>query len=247
MIPLALFFAATPADLAPGAQELAAAQTRYEEVYAEAEATGTATLQLQARWVVGKPPKSPCDDHDRLALGWRMERFGAAWREASQALRAQGTRLRELVVAPTVAPLLLGDSASKLEARLARGDAAVARFLQASAWEVAYVRPTLAACPLAGEGLDVGVTTQPVRAAGEGDRLVAVLASGSGVVCPGAIAADDAVIFVKQGEACWAPDAGCSCTPEPVFPGAVLGPPIVEGEVPSEPAPPASGPPEATK
>ena len=38
MIPLALFFAATPADLAPGAQELAAAQTRYEEVYAEAEA-----------------------------------------------------------------------------------------------------------------------------------------------------------------------------------------------------------------
>ncbi len=234
MIWIGLLLALSPADLAPGAQELAAAEARFQEVFDAAEATGTAVTQLQSRWVVNEAPREVCDDHDRLALGWRIERFGAAWRESSQALRAQSARLRELQGAPTVAPLVAGEAGAALATRLTAADALVARFLQGSAWEVAYVRPVLAACPIAGAGLDDGVNNPPLRAKAEGSGLVAVLASGDGVVCPGAVRADDAIVLLKDGVGCWAPDATCACEPRTVFPGAVLGPPIVEGE-PAEP------------
>lgn len=230
MIWIGLFLALSPADLAPGAQELAAAELRFQEVFDAAEATGAAVTQLQSRWVATPAPKGPCDDHDRLALGWRIERFGAAWRESAQALRVQSARLRELQAAPTVAPLVAGDAGAKLGARLAAADALVARFVQGSAWEVAYVRPVLAACPIADPGLDDGVNNPPLRAKSEGSGVVAVLASGDGVVCPGAVRADDAVVLLPGGQGCWAPDATCACEPRVVFPGAVLGPPIVEGE-----------------
>ncbi|GDX83051.1 hypothetical protein LBMAG42_48620 [Deltaproteobacteria bacterium] len=230
MIWIGLFFALSPADLAPGAQELAAAELRFQEVFEAAEATGAAVTQLQSRWAGGAAPKDVCDDHDRLALGWRIERFGAAWRESAQALRVQAARLRALQAAPTVAPLVAGDAGLALGSRLEAADALVARFIQGSAWEVAYVRPILAACPIAGAGLDDGVNNPPLRAKAEGSGLVAVLASGDGVVCPGAVRADDAVVLLKGGQGCWAPDATCACEPRAVFPGAVLGPPIVEGE-----------------
>lgn len=229
MIWIGLVFALNPADLAPGAQELAAAEARFKEVFDAAEATGTAVTQLQSRWVAEPPPKDVCD-HDRLALGWRIERFGAAWRESAQALRVQSARLRELQAAPTVSPLVVGEAGVALGARLASADALVARFIQGSAWEVAYVRPVLAACPIAGAGLDDGVNNPPLRAKAEGSGLVAVLASGDGVVCPGGVRADDAVVLLQDGQGCWAPDATCACEPRTMFPGAVLGPPVVEGE-----------------
>ncbi len=229
MITLLLLLAASPSDLAPGAQELAASEARFAELSATAEATATAVLSLQTAWAEGKPPKTPCDDHERLSLGWRLERFGAAWREATQALRAQTVRIRALAAEPTVAPLVTGDARARLDARLSRADAIVAAFLQASAWEVSFIRPVLAACPLTGEGLDAGRANQPLAARGEGNGLVAVLARGDGVVCPGAIRADDAVVLVEGGRACWAPDDTCACDPAPVYPAAVLGPAVVEG------------------
>ena len=177
-------------------------------------------------------------------LGWRIERFGAAWREAAQAWRAQADRVRGLRAAPTVLPLVDERRAARLDAALAGADASAAAFVQASAWQVAYVRPTLAACPLVGVGLSDGLDTLPVAARGEDLGPVAVLAVGDGFVCPGAIRADDAVVLVAREPAsrkelplaCWAPDATCACTPVPVFPAAVLGPPVVEGT--GEPAPP---------
>ncbi|MSQ02236.1 MAG: hypothetical protein EXR71_10165 [Myxococcales bacterium] len=228
MIALLLLLAPSPADLAPGAEELAAAEARFDDLSAAAEATATAVLSLQSAWAEGKPPKAPCD-HERLSLGWRLERFGAAWREATQALRAQTTRLRALASEPTVSPLIAGDARARLDTRLSRADAGVATFLQASAWQVALIRPVLAACPLAGEGLDAGRANQPLAARDEGNGLVAVLARGDGVVCPSAVRADDAVVLVEGGLACWAPDDTCACEPAPVHPAAVLGPPVVEG------------------
>jgi hypothetical protein len=233
MTPLLLLLAAAPADLAPGAGELEAARKRYDEVYAVAEATGVAVAQLQTTWALGAVPKSPCGDLDRLSLGWRLERFGAAWREAVQALRTRSEELRVLRAAPTVSPLLLGAAGVQLDEKLARADALVGRFLQTSAWQVAYVRPTLAACPITGEGLSPGVANLPLAARGEGEGLVAVVGRGDGFVCPGPIRGDDAVVLVAGGSACWAPDATCGCEPAPVFPGAVLGPPIVEGTEPA--------------
>ena len=234
MTGLWLLLAPSPADLAPGAPELRTEEARYAELGAAAEATATAALSLQAAWAERTPPRSPCDDHARLELGWRLERFGAAWREASQALRVQAGRLRAVAAEPTVSPLLTPAARADLDVRLARSDALAAAFLQASAWQVAHVRPTLAACPLSGDGLDAGIANQPVPAHDELGALVAVLAHGDGVVCPGALRADDAVVLVEGGLACWAPDATCACEPAAVWPGAVLGPPIVEGEAPVE-------------
>ncbi len=228
MIALLLLVAPSPGDLAPGAQELAASEARFEELSAAAEATATAVLSLQTAWAEGTPPKAPCDDHERLSLGWRLERFGAAWREATQALRAQTARLRTLAAEPTVSPLIIGEARTRLDTRLTRADAVADAFLQASAWEVSFIRPVLAACPLAGEGLDAGRANQPIAARGEGAGLVAVLARGDGVVCPGALRADDAVVLVSGGRACWAPDDTCACEPDPVYPAAVLGPPVVD-------------------
>ncbi|MBM4390305.1 MAG: hypothetical protein FJ090_04215, partial [Deltaproteobacteria bacterium] len=70
---------AAPGDLAPGAQELDAAEARLGELRAAAEATATATLRLQTAWTERPAAKgrSPCDDHDRLSLAWRIERLGA--------------------------------------------------------------------------------------------------------------------------------------------------------------------------
>lgn len=234
MIGLWLSLAPSPGELAPGAQQLAEADAQFSELTAATDATATATLGLQAAWAEAKPPKGVCDDHARLELAWRLEHFGAAWREATQALRVASARLRTLEAEPTVAPLLTGEARAALDARLAHADALSAAFLQASAWQVAYIRPVLAACPLTGEGLDGGVANQPVASRGEVGALTAVLARGDGVVCPGAIRADDAVVLVEGGKACWAPDATCACEPVAVWPGAALGPPIVEGEAPAE-------------
>ncbi len=232
IVPLIL---AAPGDLAPGAQELDAAELRLGELRAATEAAGTATLRLQAAWTEWASAKgSPCDDHDRLSLGWRIERFGAAWREASQALRAQASRVRSLRAASTVAPLVDEARGRRIGEALSAADEQALAFLQASAWQVAYVRPVLGACPLAGEGLDRGLAVAPLPARGEAARPVAVLARGSGFVCPGAIPADDAVVLVaaelgQAARACWAADATCACEVGEVFPGAVLGPPVVEG------------------
>lgn len=239
MIPIVLLLAATPGDLAPGAGELATARSRFADLRVAADATGLAVAQLQVAWTEHPVPKAACDDLDRLSLGWRMERFGAAWREAVQALRASTAELRALRLAPTISPLLTGPAAEALVAELAAADAEVAQFLQASAWQVAYVRPALSACPITGEGLSPGMNHLPLAARGEGAARVAVIGRGDGYVCPDAVRADDAVVLVKGGAACWSADASCACTPEPVFPGAVLGPPIVDGtgtaEAPAEP------------
>ncbi|MBM4393877.1 MAG: hypothetical protein FJ090_22345, partial [Deltaproteobacteria bacterium] len=156
------------------------------------------------------------------------------WREASQALRAQAARVRGLRAVATVAPLVDEARGLRIGEALDAADAQALAFLQASAWQVAYVRPVLGACPLAGEGLDAGLATGPLPARGDVPLPVAVLARGAGFVCPGAIPADDAVVLVAAepggaARACWAADATCACEVVEVFPGAVLGPPIVEG------------------
>ncbi len=237
-----LLLAASPGDLAPGAGELEAARTRFDEVLAAADATGLAVAQLQVAWTERPVPKAVCDDLDRLSLGWRLERFGAAWREAVQALRVRGAELRGLSLAPTVSPLLTGAAGERLAAQLAAAEAVATWFLQASAWQAAFVRPTLAACPITGEGLSAGISHLPLAAKGETPARVAVIGRGDGFVCPDAVRADDAVVLVAGGAACWAPDASCACTPEPVFPGAVLGPPIVEGKGPDEGVEPVATP-----
>ncbi len=226
-LPLVL---AGPGDIAPAAQELDAAESRLDALLSTSESVAAATLRLQVAWTQVPVVKGgPCADHDRLSLGWRIERFGSAWRESAQALRAESDRLQALRAAATVAPLLDTARAERIAGSMAAARTQVSRFLQASAWQVAYVRPVLSACPLAGPGLSTGVVDAAVIARTDAVRPVAVMARAAGFVCPQGSPADDAIVLVNGGVACWAPDATCTCEPTTVFPGAVLGPPVVEG------------------
>lgn len=236
MLALALTFAgpaaAAPEDLAPGAPELIGAQQRLEALLATSQATGRATARLQAAWTTLPTPKSACDDTARLALGWRIERFGAAWREASQAARAQAERVRRLSGAATVAPLVDAKWSATLEGLRARAEHDARAFLEASAWEVAWVRPVLAACPMVPLAPAPGIPMLDVKVRGEPAPAVAVLALGDGWVCPDATRADDAVVIVA-GAACWSASPTCGCEPQPVEPGAVIGP-APPGEPPAD-------------
>jgi len=237
---LALALLAGPAaadapDLAPGVPELLAAEARLDALLDTAQATGRATSRLQTAWTRLPTPATPCADAERVALGWRIERFGSAWREASQAARAQADRVRRIRVAPTVAPLVDARWSARLDRQLGEAEASALGLLEASAWEASYVRPTLGACPAAPLTNTPGVPMLEVPVRGEPEAYVAVLALGDGWVCPGAARAEEAVVLVP-GRACWSASPTCGCTPEKVDPGAVLGPPVPEPPPTEEPA-----------
>lgn len=218
--------AAGPAELAPGAPELLDAQGRLDALLVTSRAVAAATSRLQVAWTLRVPPKEdPCEDAERLGIGWRVERFGAAWREAAQAARAQAERVRRIRAAPTVAPLVDARWAAQLDALDAEAARQGKAFLESSAWQTTYVRPVLGACPVPPVAADPGIEMVAASVRGEPDAPVAVLAVGDGWVCPGGIRADDAVVLVEGGAACWSASQGCGCTPVPVFPGAVVGPP----------------------
>jgi hypothetical protein len=221
---LAMLLAATPADLAPGAPELLDAEARLRALLATTEAIGGATSRLQVAWTTTTPPKKdPCADEARLEIGWRIERFGAAWREAAQAVRAQAERLRRIRSAPTVSPLVDAAWSKSLDGLQVVADREARAFVEASAWQVQYVRPVLGACvvPPVRPAPGISMLSAPVR--GEEHSPVAVLALGDGYVCPAGERAEDAVVLV-DGAACWSASRTCGCTPVAVEPGAVIGP-----------------------
>ncbi|MDP2309784.1 MAG: hypothetical protein Q8P18_27435 [Pseudomonadota bacterium] len=228
---------AGPQELAPGVPELLAAEGRLEALLTTAVATERATSRLQVAWSSRPVPATrggtACADLDRVELGWRIERFGSAWREASQAARVQAERVRRIRSAATVAPLVDTAWTARLDGRLTEADRSARAFLEASAWEAAFVRPILGACPIAPLANTPGITMleTPVRDAPA--AYVAVLAVGDGWVCPGAARAEESVVLVP-GQACWSASPTCGCTPANIEPGAVLGPPIVE-ELPTPP------------
>jgi hypothetical protein len=219
---------AAPQDLAPGVPELLAAEGRLDALLNTAIATERATSRLQAAWTGRAAPKSVCADPARVDLGWRIERFGSAWREASQAARVQAERVRRIRAAATVAPLVDSAWAVRLDRRVAEADRSARAVLEASAWEAAFVRPVLGACPVSALASTPGVTMLDTPVREEPTAYVAVLALGDGWICPGGARAEESVVLVP-GQACWSASPTCGCTPEKVEPGAVLGPPVVEG------------------
>lgn len=238
---LLLLLGAAPADLAPGAPELQASERRLTELLQTAAAVQAATARLQVAWTVESPlappkpkpgarPKpavkaGPCDNLVRLDLGWRIERFGAAWREAAQATRVEAERLDALRAVPTVHPLVDARGAARLDALADRADRAVASFLEASAWQERFVRPELARCPLTPLTAHEGQVVRSIAARTDTVAPIAVLAAGDGWLCPIGTRADDAVVLVPDGKACWSASPTCGCTPTAVAPGAVVGPP----------------------
>lgn len=246
--------AVRPADLAPGAPELQEAELRLVNLLDEADAVRAATSRLQARWVaLGQPvpdekgklkPVDPCDSL-RVDVAWRIEHFGAAWREAAQAAHAQAGRLQAIRTAATVAPLVDDRWAARLRGLLDQDVLGERAFVEASVWQARFVRPLLETCPAEPPPAPVVVSDEPVSAEAEppnGEDLsfvwerghratpVAVLAIGDGYVCPGAIRADDAIVLLPpeptgEARACWSASSNCGCELGAVYPGGVLSGP----------------------
>lgn len=229
---LLLLLGALPASLAPGAPELHEAQNRLDALLAVERAVATATARTQAAWAARTaltPPKGqrlpgPCADPERVGLGWRIEHFGAAWREAAQAVTAQAERVRTVRRSPVAAPLVDAAWAAALDADLAAADRARVAFLEASAWEARHVRPVLAKCPAPPLLAAPGFALPGPGERGAAPAPVAVLALGAGQVCPGGERAEEGVVLLADGRGCWEAGPACVCAPEPVLPGAVLGP-----------------------
>jgi hypothetical protein len=221
---LALLLGAAPADLAPGAPELLEAEAKLRGLLVTAHAVGAASSRLQVAWTTRPATKAPCEDADRLDIGWRIERFGAAWREAAQAARAQADRLRRVRNAPTVAPLVDSRWGAQLDALAVDAKRLAAAELEASAWQATWVRPVLGACEVPPLKAEPGIPMLEAPVQDEATLPVAVLVAEDGWACPSGARGDDAVVLVEGGKACWSATAACGCDPVPVLPGAVLGP-----------------------
>lgn len=243
--------AVRPADLAPGAPELQEAELRLVNLLDEADAVRAATSRLQARWVaLGQPVPDekgklravdPCASV-RVDIAWRIEHFGAAWREAAQAAHAQAGRLQAIRTAATVAPLVDDRWAARLRGLLDQDVLGERAFVEASVWQARFVRPLLETCgakpppaPVVASDEPASVEAEPpngedlsfVWERGHHSPPVAVLALGDGYICPGAIRADDAIVLLPpeptgEARACWSASSTCGCELGPVYPGGVL-------------------------
>ncbi len=224
VLALVLLGADPVARLAPGPAELTESLRATELRARRAEAIETASSRLQNAWgerlATGQVGARPCDAPLDRSLLVRTAVFGPALRDATQAARAARDRLVEIAAAPTVAPLLDPETRAELDAATDRVRRLEAAYVESLAWQSTYVRLTRA-CGDAPEPAAGLADPNLQQAAAHGP--VAVIGVG-GVLCPGAAPADGRVHLVA-GEACVQAAPPCACTPSPVLPGAVLGPP----------------------
>jgi len=144
----------------------------------------------------------------------------------------QARRIENLIVEPTVQPLIDPETNHKVLSLLARIDDLVRRYPEAASWQERYVEPLLAGCepalvPAPGiadavpaAGTNSGAVAMPMLA--RKGPLIAVIAFGGGWLCPGAVPA--AGVMLVSGEICYSASEACDCEPAAVSPATVLGP-----------------------
>lgn len=136
-----------PDLIAPTPADLRLAAVALQERLTLAETKGQDTARLQNAWVQrGAPARKLCREPEDLALAREAEAAGIAWRDAAQAARAEADRVAELLVAPTLAPLLDEVTLARHQALLDRTDANARAWLEASAWQATFITPQLARC-----------------------------------------------------------------------------------------------------
>jgi hypothetical protein len=142
----------------------------------------------------------------------------------------QGRRVENLIVEPTVAPLLDPETNHRVITLLARVDDLVRGYPEAASWQERYIEPLLSGCDLVlapGPGIpDAAPAALRDSNTGIGGarkaKLVAVLAFGGGFLCPGAVPA--AGVMLVSGAICYSASESCDCEPVSVSPATVLGP-----------------------
>lgn len=205
-----------PSLLAPGPVEWAAQVLELRKRLDEADAVGIAEARIQNRLAIGPMTREAlCATEESRSLLARSLVFGAGYRDAVQAARAHGERLRRMLAEPTLQPLLWQEQRQNAEILLQRVEAHVVRYREMSSWQVRHLAAAARSCPTplsSAKGLD-----------GEAAKRVAVVGVGGGSICPQGAAADGRVIVLAEPLACHATH-GCDCKPLPVAPGAVIGP-----------------------
>ncbi|MEO0605467.1 MAG: hypothetical protein AAF211_28810, partial [Myxococcota bacterium] len=156
------------------------------------------------------------DDPCEGGLLVRARAFAAAWRDAAQRARVQGTRTRAMADATTLVPIVSDERKATIDDLATRADQ------QARAWyefdrleERSKTQCEGALRPA--EGLPAPT---PVPRGQEGRPVAIWVLQGS--LCPGAISAKG--VAVVTGPVCVDVDPTCSCDPVAVLPGAALAP-----------------------
>jgi hypothetical protein len=211
--------------LAPGQPDFLQHKRALTEKLAQADALGVALMRIQNAigGILSSAPQKPCESEQARSLAARTRPLGAAYRDAAQSARAEAARVRSLMQAPTLAPLLQEEDRNATESLLQRSGAHSHQYLESAAWQERFVEPLLRQCQVKlvpAEGLP---GAGPAGEREEGSP-VAVLGIGGGRICPGNYAADGRVLVLLSPKACYGGPA-CACEPRPVLPGAVLGPP----------------------
>lgn len=207
-----------PARLAPGFRELDDHLRRTRNLVERAEALQTAVARIHnhhaERRATGHSPS--CEDREALSVLARAPHFLSAWRDTAQSARVAADTLREVAGASTLAPVLDETTQDRVEDLLERAGSVARACHEALAWHRRYAALYLLACepdPEPGPGLG-----RPA------EGPVAVMGLGEGLLCPGDRPAGGQVQVLPEAEACYGVEA-CACLPDPVAPGAVLGPP----------------------
>jgi hypothetical protein len=208
--------------VAPGPAELAAAVGELEVRLDRAEAIGRAAERLQNAWAsdLAAGDKRPCEDAEERSIAARILMFAPSWRDAAQATRAQGDRVRALLASPTVAPLIDPTTHDRISALEARSGVEVAAWLEFAAWHDRWFAPSARGCA-AEVAAAAGLPAQNVAAPGESEPATAIIGLGGGTLCPDGLPADGTVQVVSRPLVCIG-KADCTCDPIPVAAGAVL-------------------------
>jgi hypothetical protein len=211
-------------QLAPTLADVHAALVSAELALVRSEAIGVAVGLIQNRlapWRAESRRLPVCEEPEVASLVARSRRFGPAWRDAAQTARIDATRAEQMAARSTVQPILGRSRSERIDRAAAAARVQAEAAAEAGEWHRRFVESAFDDCETR---LEPAAGFPPPGSIGQGEatRPTAVIGIDHGTVCPDQFPANGEVVLLPEPRACWSP-GGCACTPEPVYPGAVLG------------------------
>lgn len=142
-----LLSAATPAELAPGPEELAGRIERLERAVLAAEEAGRSLARVHNAWAERLAAGTPVCRPGEVPTPLEQARLlGARHRDEVQSSRMEARRLERIVAAPTVEPFLDADRRGHADRLLSRVAGQLQSHAELSAWHTRHVEPRAAGC-----------------------------------------------------------------------------------------------------
>src|SRR5262249_12100079 len=149
------------------------------EKLAQAEAIGVALKRVQNALAssMAHAQEATCEVTPLLSWVARSRPLGAAYRDAVQSVRVEAGRVRTLLAAPTVSPLVDENDRRDAESLLNKSVAEARQYLEVLAWQRRFVDPLWERCKpelSPAEGISAGVLAQYTPL----EKPIAVIAVG---------------------------------------------------------------------